>query len=89
MKIKPLLNRVVVLPVQSKSVTNGGIIIPDSAREKPQKGEVMAVGDGTSTEPMVVKVGDIVLYGKYAGTEISHEGNNFLLLVQSDIYAII
>jgi chaperonin GroES len=89
MKIKPLADRVLVKPAQAEEKTVGGIIIPDSAKEKPLKGEVMAAGSGTKDEEMVVKTGDAVLYGKYAGTEIEWEGETYLIMRQSDILAII
>ena len=89
MKIKPLADRVLVKPASVEEKTVGGIIIPDSAKEKPLKGEVVAVGNGTAEEEMVVKVGDAVLYGKYAGTEIEWEGETYLIMRQSDILAII
>ena len=78
-----------VKPAAAEEKTLGGIIIPDSAKEKPLKGEVVAVGNGTKDEEMVVKVGDNVLYGKYAGTEIEFEGEKYLMMRQSDIFAII
>lgn len=89
MNIKPLADRVLVKPAAAEEKTVGGIIIPDSAKEKPLKGEVVAVGNGTKDEDMVVKNGDSVLYGKYAGTEIEFEGENYLIMRQSDILAII
>lgn len=89
MNIKPLADRVLVKPAAAEEKTLGGIIIPDSAKEKPLKGEVIAVGNGTKDEEMVVKVGDNVLYGKYAGTEIEFEGEKYLMMRQSDIFAII
>ena len=89
MKIRPLGDRVLVEPIEEKEQTVGGIIIPDSAKEKPLKGTVKAVGNGTKDEPMVVAVGDTVLYGKYAGTEIEFEGEKYLMMRQSDILAII
>ena len=89
MNIKPLADRVLIkLPVADYK-TVGGIIIPDSANEKPLKGDVKAVGHGTKDEEMVVKEGDTVLYGKYAGTEIEFEGEKYLIMRQSDILAII
>ncbi len=87
--IKPLADRVLVAPAEAEQKTAGGIIIPDTAKEKPQKGTVVAVGPGKKDEPMTVKVGDAVLYGKYAGTELSLEGNNYLIMKESDILAII
>jgi chaperonin GroES len=89
MNIKPLADRVLVKAAEAEQKTTGGIIIPDTAKEKPQKGEVVAVGNGKKDEPMTVKVGDTVLYGKYSGTEISIDGDNFLIMKESDIYAII
>ena len=86
MKIKPLADRVLVLPEEK---TIGGIIIPDSAKEKPLKGKVIAIGNGTKDEEMVVKPDDTVLYGKYAGTEIELDGEKYLIMKQSDILAIL
>jgi chaperonin GroES len=88
-KIKPLADRVMVEPAQAEEKTAGGIIIPDTAKEKPQKGTVVAVGPGKKDEPMTVKVGDVVLYGKYSGTEITVDGGNYLIMRESDIVAII
>jgi chaperonin GroES len=88
-KIKPLADRVLIEPVEAEEKTASGIIIPDTAREKPQKGTVVAVGPGTSDEKMEVKKGDIVLYGKYSGTEISIDENDYMIMKQSDILAII
>jgi chaperonin GroES len=87
--IKPLADRVLVAPAEAEQKTAGGIIIPDTAKEKPQKGTVVAVGPGKKDEPMTVKVGDAVLYGKYAGTELTLEGENYLIMKESDIVAII
>ncbi len=87
--IKPLADRVLVEPAAAEEKTSGGIIIPDTAKEKPQKGTVVAVGPGKKEEPMTVSVGDTVLYGKYAGTEITIDGNNYLIMRESDIVAII
>ncbi len=89
MIIKPLGDRVLVEPAQAEEVTAGGIIIPDSAKEKPLKGNVIAVGNGTKDEEMIVKAGDVVLYGKYAGTEIELDGTKYLIMRQSDILGII
>jgi len=89
MNIKPLADRVLVKPATAEEKTIGGIIIPDSAKEKPLKGEVMAVGNGTKDEEMVLKQGDKVLYGKYAGTEIEWNGEQFLIMRQSDVLAVI
>jgi chaperonin GroES len=87
--IKPLADRVIIEPAQAEEKTAGGIIIPDTAKEKPQRGTVVAVGPGKKDEPLTVKVGDQVLYAKYAGTEISYEGNNYLIMRESDIVAIV
>lgn len=89
MTIKPLSDRVLIEPAKAEEKTAGGIIIPDSAKEKPLKGTVKAVGNGTKDEEMVVKIGDEVLYGKYAGTEIEVDGEKFLMMKQSDILAIV
>ena len=88
-KIKPLADRVLVEAAAAEEMTAGGIIIPDTAKEKPQKGTVVAVGPGKKDEPMTVKVGDSVLYGKYAGTEITINGQNYLIMRESDILAIV
>lgn len=88
-KIKPLADRVLVEPAAAEEKTAGGIIIPDTAKEKPQKGTVVAVGPGKKDEPVTVKVGDEVLYGKYAGTEITVDGVNYLIMRESDIVAIV
>ena len=88
MNIKPLADRVLVVPAPAEEKTIGGIIIPDTAKEKPLKGEVVAVGNGTKDEEMIVKVGDTVLYGKYAGTELDLDGNKYLIMRQSDILAV-
>jgi chaperonin GroES len=87
--IKPLADRVLVEPAAAEEKTASGIIIPDSAKEKPQKGSVVAVGTGKKDEPITVKVGDQVLYGKYAGTEITIEGKEYLIMRESDIFAVI
>ncbi len=87
MNIKPLADRVLIDPTAAEEVTMAGIIIPDSAKEKPLKGKVIAVGDGTKDEPMVLKEGDQVLYGKYAGSEIEFEGTKYLIMRQSDVMA--
>lgn len=87
--IRPLADRVLVEPAQAEEKTAGGIIIPDTAKEKPMKGKVIAVGEGKKDEPMTVKVGDMVLYGKYAGTELSVDGTDYLIMRESDIYAVI
>ena len=89
LSIKPLADRVVVEPAQAEEKTAFGIIIPDTAKEKPQKGLIVAVGNGKKDEPITVKVGDTVLYGKYAGTELKLEGNDYLIMRESDILAII
>ena len=89
MNIKPLADRVLVKPAAAEEKTISGIIIPDSAKEKPQRGEVLAVGNGTKDEEMVLTVGNTVLYGKYAGTELEWEGEKYLIMRQSDILAII
>ncbi len=88
MKIKPLSDRVLVRPTAAEEVTVSGIIIPDTAKEKPLKGNVLAAGNGSKDEEMVVKEGDVVLYGKYAGTEIDVDGEKLLIMRQSDILAI-
>ena len=89
MNIKPLADRVLILPQAAEEKTVSGIIIPDTAKEKPQRGKVVAVGNGTKDQEMTVKVGDEVLYGKYSGTEISIDGTNYLIMRESDIYAIV
>ncbi len=89
MNIKPLSDRVLIEPSPAEEVTVGGIIIPDSAKEKPLKGTVVATGNGTKDEEMVVKVGDNVLYGKYSGTELELDNKKYLIMRQSDILAII
>ena len=88
-KIKPLGTRVLVEPSISEEKTASGIIIPDSAREKQQSGVVLSVGGGTKDNPMEVKVGDKVLYGKFTGTEVQYEGNDYLIIDQSDILAVV
>ena len=87
MNIKPLADRVLVLPAQAEEKV-GGIIIPDTAKEKPLKGNVIAVGEGTKDEPMIFKEGDEVLYGKYSGTELELEGTKYLIMRQSDVLAV-
>ena len=89
MKLNPLADRVLIRPAAAEEVTLGGIIIPDSAKEKPLKGEVIAVGHGPKDEEMVLKAGDEVLYGKYAGTEIEFEGDKVLIMRQNEILAVI
>lgn len=88
-KIKPLADRVLIEPMEAEEKTASGIIIPDTAKEKPQKGTVVAAGPGTKDEKMEVKVGDSVLYGKYSGTELDLDGKDYLIMKQSDILAII
>ncbi|MCC6252071.1 MAG: co-chaperone GroES [Bacteroidia bacterium] len=88
-KVQPLADRVLVEAAQAEEKTAGGIIIPDTAKEKPQRGKIIAVGGGKKDEPMTVKVGDTVLYGKYAGTELNIEGKDYLIMRESDIFAII
>ncbi|HBZ66633.1 MAG TPA: co-chaperone GroES [Bacteroidales bacterium] len=89
LNVKPLADRVLVEAAVAESKTVGGIIIPDTAKEKPQKGTVVAVGPGKKDEPMTVSIGDTVLYGKYSGTEINVEGKDYLIMRESDILAII
>lgn len=89
LKIKPLADRVIVEPMEAEQKTTGGIIIPDTAKEKPQKGVVVAVGAGKKDEPMTVKAGDTVLYGKYSGNELSIDGTTYLIMRESDIFAIL
>ena len=89
MNVKPLADRVLVKPAEAEEKTASGIIIPDPAKEKPLKGEIIAAGKGTKDEEMVLKPGDHVLYGKYAGTEIELEGTKYLIMRQSDVLAII
>ncbi len=86
---KPLADRVLVEPASADEKTASGIIIPDTAKEKPQRGEIVAIGTGKKDEPLNVKVGDHVLYGKYSGTEITIEGKEYLIMKESDIYGII
>ena len=88
MNIKPLADRVLVLPAQAEEKV-GGIIIPDTAKEKPQHGTVVATGEGTKDEAMVLKEGDEVLYGKYSGTELEHEGTKYLIMRQRDVLAVV
>lgn len=87
--LKPLADRVLVEPAPAEEKTASGIIIPDTAKEKPQRGKVVAAGSGKKDEPMTVKAGDTVLYGKYAGTEITVDGKEYLIMRESDIFAII
>ncbi|MDR2085326.1 MAG: co-chaperone GroES [Bacteroidales bacterium] len=89
LSIRPLADRVLIEPAAADQTTSGGIIIPDTAKEKPHKGTVVAVGPGKKDEPMTVKVGDKVLYGKYAGTELTFDGKDYLIMRESDIVAII
>ena len=87
--IRPLADRVVIEPKAAETQTASGLYIPDTAKEKPQQGTVVAAGPGKKDEPMEVKVGDVVIYGKYAGTEVSVEGQDYLIMKQSDILAIL
>lgn len=89
LNIKPIADRVVVEPAPVEEKTAAGIIIPDTAKEKPQKGTVVAIGTGKKDEPITVKVGDQVLYGKYSGTEVTINNKEYLIMRESDIYAII
>ena len=89
LNIKPLADRVLLEPMEAETKTASGIIIPDNAKEKPQKAAVVAVGSGTKDNPMTVKVGDTVLYGKYSGTELKFEGKDYLIMSEKDILAII
>ncbi len=94
MNVKPLADRIVVMPLEAEEKTKGGIIIPDNAKEKPQKGEVIAVGPGKISDngakiAMELKKGDKVLYGKYSGTEVTVDGKEYLIVRESDVLAII
>ena len=89
MNIKPLADRVLIEPAPAETKTVGGIIIPDTAKEKPLQGSIVAVGKGTKDEEMVLKEGDTVLYGKYAGTELEYEGKKYLIMRQSDVLAVL
>jgi chaperonin GroES len=94
MKLKPLSDRIVIKPALAEEKTKGGIILPDTAKEKPVVGEVVAVGPGKVTDdgkkvPMEVKVGDKVLYGKYSGTEVTVEGEEYLIMREADVFAIV
>ncbi len=89
LNIKPLADRVLLEPMEAETKTASGIIIPDNAKEKPQKATVVAVGNGTKDNPITVKVGDTVLYGKYSGTELKFEGKDYLMMSEKDILAII
>ena len=86
---KPLADRVLVEPAAAEEKTASGIIIPDTAKEKPQRGSIVAIGTGTKDEPMTVKIGDHVLYGKYSGTELVIDGVDYLIMKESDIYGIV
>jgi chaperonin GroES len=93
MNLTPLHDRVIVKPADAEETTKGGLIIPDTAKEKPQRGEIVAIGNGKVAEdgkvtPLTVKVGDSVLYGKYSGTEISVDGTDYLIMRESDIFAV-
>lgn len=87
--VKPLADRVLVEPLPAETKTASGIIIPDTAKEKPVKGTVVAAGPGKTDEPMTLKIGDVVLYGKYAGTELNVDGKDYLIMRESDIFAIV
>ena len=89
LNIKPLADRVVIIPLEAETKTASGIIIPDTAKEKPQKGTVAAVGPGTKDESLTLKVGDTVLYGKYAGTDFKLDGTDYLIMRESDVIAIV
>lgn len=89
LNLKPLADRVIVEAAPAEEKTASGIIIPDTAKEKPMQGTIVAVGTGKKDEPLTVKVGDKVLYGKYAGTEITHSGKEYLIMRESDIFAVI
>lgn len=89
MNIRPLADRVLIEPAEAEQKTASGIIIPDTAKEKPQRGKVVAVGNGTKDYEMTVKVGDQVLYGKYSGTEIKVDDKAYMIMKESDIYAVI
>lgn len=89
LSVKPLADRVIIEPAAAETKTASGLIIPDTAKEKPQKGKVIAVGNGKKDEPLTVKVGDSVLYGKYAGTEIQIEGKEYLIMREADIFAVV
>ena len=88
-KLKPLADRVLIEPAPAETTTASGIIIPDTAQEKPQKGKVVAVGAGTKEKPITVKVGNTVLYGKYAGTELKLEGKTYLIMRENDLLGIL
>lgn len=89
MKLKPINDRIVIKPAPAEEKTKGGIIIPDTAKEKPQRGEVVAVGPGKEDVKMTVKVGDVVLYGKYSGQELTYEGVDYLIMREDDVLVII
>ena len=89
MNIKPLADRVLIEPKEAETKTASGLFIPDTAKEKPQEGKVLAVGSGKKDEPMELKAGDKVLYGKYAGTEITVDGKSYMIMRQSDVLAVI
>ena len=88
-QLKPLADRVLIEPVAAETTTASGIIIPDTAKEKPQKGTVVAVGPGTKDNPVTLKEGDVVLYGKYSGTELKLEGKDYLIMRENDVLAVI
>ena len=88
-KIKPLADRVLIEPMSAETTTTGGIIIPDTAKERPQKGKVVAAGTGTKDDPVTLKVGDLVFYGKYGGTEIKIADKDYLIMRESDVFAVI
>ena len=87
--VKPLADRVIIEPASAEEKTAGGIIIPDTAKEKPKQGKIVAAGNGKKDEPLTVKAGDTVLYGQYSGTEIKIEGSDYLIMRESDIFAIV
>jgi chaperonin GroES len=89
MNVKPLADRVIVEPAAAEEKTAGGIIIPDTAKEKPRRGTVIAVGPGKTDEPMTVKAGNTVLYGQYSGTEVKIDGKDYLIMKEADIYGVI
>ncbi len=88
-KITPLADRILVEPMLAETTSSGGIIIPDTAKEKPQRGKVVAVGKGKPDEPVTLKVGDIVLYGKYGGTELKFDNKDYLIMKESDVFAVL
>jgi chaperonin GroES len=89
LNVTPLADRVLIEPAAAETQTASGIFIPDTAKEKPQKGTVVAIGKGKKEEPLTVKVGDTVLYGKYSGTELNVEGKDYLIMREADIFAIV